>query len=142
MAMSHVIVAKVYTTPIYVARHTNGFEELAALVKQWTPERAAALTGIPAEDIETLAREYASDEPAVIRLNYGIRAVNAAGGRSRGAGSHGNHRVVEIRRGGMQLSTSQAFQFDRPSLERPHLQKISALGREARIVEYVGTGKR
>jgi anaerobic selenocysteine-containing dehydrogenase len=36
--------------------------------------------------------------------------------------------------GGLQLSTSQAFQFDRKALEMPELQQRSPLGREARIV--------
>ncbi len=36
--------------------------------------------------------------------------------------------------GGLQLSTSGAFHFNRPALEMPELQMQSTLGREARIV--------
>jgi anaerobic selenocysteine-containing dehydrogenase len=43
--------------------------------------------------------------------------------------------------GGLQLSTSQAFQFNRAGLEMPELQKRSALGREARIVNMSLLGK-
>jgi len=42
--------------------------------------------------------------------------------------------------GGLQLSTSQAFQFNRPALERPDLQQ-RGLGREARIVNMSRLGE-
>jgi anaerobic selenocysteine-containing dehydrogenase len=42
--------------------------------------------------------------------------------------------------GGLQLSVSQAFHFDRPSLEMPELQLKSSLGREARIVNMSELG--
>ena len=43
--------------------------------------------------------------------------------------------------GGVQLSTSQAFQFNRAGLEMPDLQHRSPLGREARIVNMTELGK-
>src|SRR5580704_4234644 len=43
----------------YVARNTVGFEALRDHVQPYTPEYVAGLTGIPAADIERLAREYA-----------------------------------------------------------------------------------
>ena len=43
--------------------------------------------------------------------------------------------------GGMQLSTSQAFQFNRKALEMPELQHRSPLRREARIVNMAELGK-
>ncbi|MBB5915362.1 anaerobic selenocysteine-containing dehydrogenase [Nocardia transvalensis] len=39
----------------YIAAHTVGFEELAATVAEWTPERGAAVCGVPAEDIRRAA---------------------------------------------------------------------------------------
>src|SRR5262249_48798206 len=42
--------------------------------------------------------------------------------------------------GGLQLSTSQAFQFNRAALEMPELQQV-ALGREARILNMSQLGK-
>ena len=142
LAMAHVIIGEGLHDADYVARHTNGFEELSALVKQWTPERAAALTGIPAEDIATLAREYATTKPAAIRLNYGMQRSERGGAAVRAVlaltAITGSWKQAG---GGMQLSTSQAFQFDRASLEMPQLQKQSALGREARIVNMSELGK-
>ena len=85
MAMIHTIIEEGLTDKDYVDNHTVGFDELAERAKTRTPEWAEEITGIPADDIRTLAREYASTEPSVIRLgvalerNYGggqaIRAV-------------------------------------------------------------------
>ncbi|HET8547270.1 MAG TPA: molybdopterin dinucleotide binding domain-containing protein, partial [Bryobacteraceae bacterium] len=43
--------------------------------------------------------------------------------------------------GGLHLSTSHAFQFNRAGLELPELQKRSPLGREARVVNMSELGK-
>jgi anaerobic selenocysteine-containing dehydrogenase len=85
MAMIHTIIEEGLTDKDYVDNHTVGFDELAERAKTRTPEWAEEITGIPADDIRTLAREYASTQPSVIRLgvalerNYGggqaIRAV-------------------------------------------------------------------
>ena len=48
-------------------------------MREYTPQRAAALTGIPAEDIVALAREYATTRPAAIRLNYGVQRSERGG---------------------------------------------------------------
>src|SRR5579872_5009268 len=72
LAMMHVIVGENLHDTDYVERHTVGFDGLRDRVRDWTPQRAAELTGIPAADIVHLAREYATTRPAVIRLNYGV----------------------------------------------------------------------
>jgi anaerobic selenocysteine-containing dehydrogenase len=43
--------------------------------------------------------------------------------------------------GGLQLTTSAAFQLNRPALERPDLQQASPLGREARILNMAELGR-
>jgi len=85
MAMMQVIIEEGLQDQDYVDNYTVGFAELAERVKTRTPEWASEITGIPAEDIRRFAREYASSQPAAIRLgvalerNYGggqaIRAV-------------------------------------------------------------------
>ncbi len=66
LAMMHVIIGENRHNPGFIASHTVGFEQLAAHVQAWTPARAAGLTGIPAEQIEGLARRYAGTRPAMI----------------------------------------------------------------------------
>ena len=63
LAMMHVIIGEGLHDEDYVRDHTVGFDELAERVTQYTPEWASEETGIPAEDIRTLAREYATSRP-------------------------------------------------------------------------------
>lgn len=51
----------------FIARHTEGFEALKALVRDWTPARAAAVCGVPEADIWTAAAWFA-DSPASLSL--------------------------------------------------------------------------
>ena len=141
LGLAHVIIREQLHDPDYIAHHANGFDEFAALVSQYPPERVAALTGIPAEDIVTLACEYATMRPAAIRVNYGVQRSERGGNAIRAVlalpaltGSW------KDRGGGLVLSTSQAFQFNRAALERPDLQQRS-LGREARIVNMSELGR-
>lgn len=87
MALMHVIIAEGLVDQDYVDNYTVGYKELAERAAACTPEWAERITGIPADDIRTFAREYATTPPAVIRLgvalerNYGgsqaIRAVTS-----------------------------------------------------------------
>jgi anaerobic selenocysteine-containing dehydrogenase len=66
LAMMHVIIGEGLHDAAFVERHTTGFEDLAAHVRQHTPEWAEAETGIPAERIRGLARTYAACRRALI----------------------------------------------------------------------------
>ena len=141
LAMMHVITREKLHDADYVERYTLGFETLCERVREWTPQRAAGLTGIPAEDIAALAREYATTRPAVIRLNYGTQRSERGAMAVRTIGLlpalTGSWKDVG---GGLQLSTSQAYPFNRAALERPDLQQ-RALGREARLLNMSLLGK-
>ncbi|MGH8056243.1 MAG: molybdopterin-containing oxidoreductase family protein, partial [Candidatus Entotheonellia bacterium] len=68
LAMMHVIIEEDLYDRDFVARHTVGFEALAAHVKAHSPAWAADITGFPPEDIVALARRYARTRPAMIVL--------------------------------------------------------------------------
>ena len=141
LGMVHVIVRDGLTDGDYIERYTEGFESLAELASKYTPERTAELTGVAAEDVESLAREYATSRPAVIRLNYGVQR-SERGGRAVQAiaalpAITGAWRELG---GGLQLSTSAAFELNRAALERPDLQQ-TALGREARVLNMSQIGR-
>ncbi len=141
LGMMHVIVAEGLHDREYVAAHTHGFPELSERVREYTPERVAAWTGLSAEEILRLAREYATTQPAAIRMNYGVQRSENGGTAARaiamlpaltGAWKHLG--------GGIQLSTSGAFKFDNATLERPDLMYRSPLGRAARVVNMSQLG--
>lgn len=71
LAMMHVLVRDGLVDEDYIARHTIGFEDLARHVADWTPQRAAALCGVPATDIETLAQFYGDEPRSFIRTLVG-----------------------------------------------------------------------
>src|SRR6202035_5147644 len=79
LAMMHVIIGEGLHDADYVAKHTLGFDELREKVKAYAPERVAQWTGISAEDVRKLAREYATVRPSVIRLNYGVQRSEGGG---------------------------------------------------------------
>jgi anaerobic selenocysteine-containing dehydrogenase len=66
LGMMHAIVADGLHDRDFVARHTLGFEALAAHLEPHTPEWAAAVTGVGADRIRALARRYATTRPAMI----------------------------------------------------------------------------
>ncbi len=71
LAIMHVLIRDDLTDRQWVADHALGFDELAAHVAEWTPERAAATCGIEVADIERLATMYGTIRPAVIRTLVG-----------------------------------------------------------------------
>jgi anaerobic selenocysteine-containing dehydrogenase len=135
LGLMHIIVRDRLYDQDYVARWTCGFDQLRESIAEYTPEYVSSLTNIPVADIERLAHDYATTTPAVIRLNYGVQRSDNGGAATRaiamlpaltGAWKHYG--------GGLQLSTSGAFKWDKAALERPDLAQASPLGREARIV--------
>ena len=55
LAMMHVIVRDGFVRDDYVAAHTTGFDAVRNAVRDWTPERAAQVTGVPPDRIVTAA---------------------------------------------------------------------------------------
>jgi molybdopterin guanine dinucleotide-containing S/N-oxide reductase-like protein len=142
LGMMHVILNEGLEDRAYIAQMTHGFEQLAERVREYTPQRVAAWTGMTAAEIEQLAREYATTRPAMLRLNYGVQRSENGGAAVRaiamlpaltGAWKH--------RGGGGQLSTSGAFQWNKRALERPDLAAASPIGRLALVVNMSELGR-
>jgi len=149
LGLMHVILSMGLEDREYIAQCTTGFEELKvhAMKPENSPEKVAAVTGISAQTIVTLARTYATagrngSRPAAIRLNYGIQRSENGGTAARavcmlplltGAWKY--------KGGGMQLSTSGSFPFNSDALQMPELMLKSSLGRAARTVNMSQLGK-
>jgi anaerobic selenocysteine-containing dehydrogenase len=127
LGLMHVIIQENLYDSGFVSQSAIGFDSLKERVREYAPDRVAELTGIPAEDVVSLAREYATVRPAGIRLNYGVQRSERGGSAVQAIALlpvlTGGYREVG---GGLQLSTSEAYQFNRQALERPDLQPTPA----------------
>jgi len=142
LGMMQVILNEGLEDRAYIAEMTHGFEALAERVKEYTPERVAAWTGMTAGEIEALAREYATTRPAALRLNYGVQRTENGGTAARAiAMLPALTGAWKYRGGGAVLSTSGAFDWDKEALQRPDLALASPLGRLARTVNMCELGQ-
>ncbi len=142
LSMMHVLFRDGLYDASYLNACVGDWRELRthALLPEHAPAQTAAVTGLSAATVERLARSYGqagrdSRAPAAIRLNYGIQ-------RSENGGTA--VRTVAIlplltgswqqRGGGLLLSTSGAFPFNKDKLQMPGLMHESPLGRPTRTV--------
>jgi anaerobic selenocysteine-containing dehydrogenase len=142
LGMMQVILNEGLEDRAFIQERTHGFAGLAECVKEYTPERVAEWTGMTAGEIEGLAREYATTQPAALRVNYGLQRTENGGEAVRviamlpaltGAWRH--------RGGGGGISLSGAFKFDDDALRRPNLAMASPLKRLARTVNMCELGE-
>jgi len=137
LAMMHVLIQNDWLDHDYIAQHTLGWDALRERALQWSPERAAQICGITLQQIESLARDWATTKPAAIRLNYGMQRVKGGGNAVRaiaclpaltGAWRH--------RAGGVLLANSGNFPVQRAALQRPDL----LAGRKPRTINMSRIG--
>ncbi len=55
-----------------VKAHMTGFDEIAALCKTWTPERAEEVTQIPTENLREMVQAYRESDGAVLYSSTGV----------------------------------------------------------------------
>ena len=124
LAMMHELITHDWLDHDYIAQHTLGFEALRARALEWTPERAAAICGLPVDAIRQLAHDYAHLKPAAIRLNYGVQRSRGGGNAVRaiaslpaliGAWRHPG--------GGVLMSATQHARANNVGLQRPDLHQ-------------------
>lgn len=137
LSLMHVLIQNDWLDHDYIAQHTLGWDALLARALLWTPERAAQVCGITAEQIESLARDWATTKPAAIRMNYGMQRVKGGGNAVRaiaclpaltGAWRH--------RAGGLLLANSGNFPIQSAALQRPDL----LAGRKPRTINMSTIG--
>jgi len=126
LGLMHVIIGENRHDADYVEKYTLGFDRLKERVRDFPPEKVAGITGLPAERIVALAREYAATRPAAIRLNYGLQRHSGGGMAVRNIlclpALTGDWRHPA---GGALLATSGFFGMNDAKMERPDLLKLS-----------------
>ncbi len=135
LGMMHVIFSRGLEDTDYLERYTLGHEALRERAGEWTPQRTAYVTGLPVETIVSLGERFGRAKAAFIRLNYGLQR-HAGGGMAVRTIACLPAVTGHWRRagGGVQLSTSANFQFNRAALERPDL------GPPARTINMIRLG--
>jgi len=83
MGMINVIINEKLYDEDFIKEWTVGFDELAAKVKAYTPEKVAEITGVPADTILTISRIFATEKPGSLFghlpwIHIGAGAANSA----------------------------------------------------------------
>ncbi len=122
LGIMHELFANDWLDHDYIAQYTTGVDALRKRAAEWTTERAAEITGVSAERIASLAREYGAAKAALLRINYGLQR-HAGGGMAVRTLACLPALVGHWRRagGGVSLSSSGAFAFNKDGLQRPDL---------------------
>ena len=124
LSMMHVLFRDGLANLDYLAEMTDGWEGLRdRVLRDYAPERVAAICRVPVDTIESLATRYGTVRPSYIRLNYGLQ---------RHAGGGSAVRAISLLPavtgawddvgGGCLLSTSGTFStLDFAAVQRPDL---------------------
>lgn len=121
LGMMHVMVSEQLHRPDWLAEHTLGWEALLKRIQEFPPARAAQITGLAAETIVELAREYATTTPTLLRVTDGINRHTNGGQTVRTlaclpalTGQYG------LPGGGLMYSTSDWLRWEREALTHAH----------------------
>ena len=119
LGMMHVMFERGMTDAEYIDAHTLGADQLRQRAAEYPPERVSQITGVPVETIVSLGERYGRAEAAFIRVNYGLQRHRGGGMAVRTIAClpalTGHWRRAG---GGVQLSSSANFTFDKRALER------------------------
>jgi len=122
LALMHELIRHDWLDHDYIERYTLGWEALRERALQWPPERAAAVCGVPVQQITELARAYGTTQPAAIRLNYGMQRVRGGGNAVRAVAClPALIGAWRQRSGGLLMSSTGHFPVNTAALQRPDL---------------------
>ena len=122
LGMMNVLLDRGLQDDAFIAAHTLGFDALRDRAAEYPPQRVSEITGIPVETIMSLGERYGRATAAFIRVNYGLQRHGGGGMAVRTIAClpalTGHWRRAG---GGVQLSSSANFQFNKQALYRPDL---------------------
>ena len=79
LAVAHLLIKADQIDHDFIERHVLGFPGFAAMVDEFTPERAAGITDVPLRYIHRLAEYFGAIAPATISPGYGMQRFTNSG---------------------------------------------------------------
>ncbi|MFU1795871.1 molybdopterin-containing oxidoreductase family protein [Paenibacillus azoreducens] len=123
LGMMHVLFRDGWTDEVFLKRYTVGYEELREQVKRYTPAHVAAITGVPEEDIEKLARMYGEASVSYIAIGNGLQHHDNGGMNVRSIACLPALTGQWLKQGGGAVKTNGGYgAMDSDYLERPELR--------------------
>ncbi|MEE9275561.1 MAG: molybdopterin oxidoreductase family protein, partial [bacterium] len=120
LGMMHVLVREGLIDRAYIEAHTLGFEALRGRLEDYPPGRVEAVTGVAAEAVARLAREYGRARAPFIRMGVGLSRHSNGGMNARTVAClPGLTGALERPGGGIFCISSGAFGLNMAAFERP-----------------------
>jgi anaerobic selenocysteine-containing dehydrogenase len=117
LGIMHILFTEGLADESWLEANTIGWRELRERAAEYPPERVAAITGVPAEQIIALARRYGTTKPALLKFADGIQRHGNGGQTVRAlvclpaiVGQYG------VRGGGLFYSMSGYVKWDKEAL--------------------------
>ncbi|MDR3673408.1 MAG: molybdopterin-dependent oxidoreductase [Holophaga sp.] len=79
LGLAHLIIRRGLTDPDFIRDHVHGFEPFARSVAAWTPERTAAVTGVPEAHLQALALDLGTLKPLTLCAGFGMQRFSNGG---------------------------------------------------------------
>ncbi|WP_134701721.1 molybdopterin-dependent oxidoreductase [Ammoniphilus sp. YIM 78166] len=73
LGMMHVLFKQGMVNEDFLTQYTHGYDELREHVLAYSPDRVAAITGVPVDDIFKLSQMYGEISPSFIRIGNGLQ---------------------------------------------------------------------
>ena len=102
-AMLHVMLWEGWLKRDYIAAHTEGFDALKRLVREYTPAMAAAVCGLPKRDIEQAAEWFATSPATLSMYCQGLNQY--------ASGTHKNSALINLHLATGQIGRAGAGPF-------------------------------
>jgi len=139
LAMMHVIVRDGLVDREYVSQHAVGYDALVERVQQYAPERVASTVGLPADDIERFAREYATTQPSLLRPLIGVEHHRHGAMQFRTLGCLPVLTGAWKHRGGGLARSTHALQFAALDMDRVKMPEVHVA--DVRVLNMRDLGK-
>ena len=79
LGLMHVVLTQGKEDRQFIAEHTIGWEKFRLRILEFSPSRAATITGLPSQDIIDLGKRLAEGRPTGIRIGIGLQRHGGGG---------------------------------------------------------------